>query len=413
VKSKGSETYSNSPRTKNYCGAKQNEKTIIYLVDQYNHTGYAQVLEELVFNKANPDPSTETPDSTTTYTIGDDVIAQNVAGTSKYLLYDGHGSTRQLADSTGTVAENYSYDGYGVMLGGNPGSASNPSDPSTHLLYAGEQFDTSLQMYYNRARYYDQNNGRFNRMDPYAGNTQDPQSLHKYLYVHCNPINNIDPSGMIDWNIGSVITAVGIGMLVTGIIIATIGHITGNEKVSGLGWDIAIWGLITTGAGAVWWANALKGAHATVVALCAITMGLIATKAKFGFEDFIEQDHWGAKNQVKSLFYASDGKIPTHGVVLIREEVVGRELRWAISQWNEMPVQYRNGDKILEYWIDSATSKTIKVRQALVVDASSNPPVFDEILAPTEIGSRDVSGAEIFKGDRWSVIELTEGGYMP
>jgi len=78
-------------------GAKQNEKTIIYLVDQYNHTGYAQVLEELTYNKANPDPSTETPDSTTTYTIGDDVIAQDVDGTSKYLLYDGHGSTRQLA----------------------------------------------------------------------------------------------------------------------------------------------------------------------------------------------------------------------------------------------------------------------------------------------------------------------------
>jgi len=175
-------------------GAKQNEKTIIYLVDQYNHTGYAQVLEELTYNKANPDPSTETPDSTTTYTIGDDVIAQDVDGTSKYLLYDGHGSTRQLADSTGTVAENYSYDGYGVMLGANANAA---DSAGTGMLYAGEQFDTSLQMYYNRARYYDQNIGRFNRMDPYAGNYQDPQSLHKYLYCHANPVNEIDPSGMM------------------------------------------------------------------------------------------------------------------------------------------------------------------------------------------------------------------------
>jgi hypothetical protein len=32
-------------------------------------------------------------------------------------------------------------------------------------------------------------------MDPFTGNNQDPQSLHKYLYAHCNPINNIDPSG--------------------------------------------------------------------------------------------------------------------------------------------------------------------------------------------------------------------------
>jgi RHS repeat-associated protein len=67
--------------------------------------------------------------------------------------------------------------------------------PQTSLLYAGEQFDTNLQMYYNRARYYDQNTGRFNRTDPFAGSPQDPQSLHKYLYCHANPVNEIDPTG--------------------------------------------------------------------------------------------------------------------------------------------------------------------------------------------------------------------------
>lgn len=81
------------------------------------------------------------------------------------------------------------------MLGGNPGTPQNPGSPATNLLYAGEQFDTNLQMYYNRARYYDQNTGRFNRIDPFSGNLQDPQSLHKYLYGHCNPVNAIDPTG--------------------------------------------------------------------------------------------------------------------------------------------------------------------------------------------------------------------------
>jgi RHS repeat-associated protein len=63
-------------------------------------------------------------------------------------------------------------------------------------LYSGEQFDTDAQQYYLRARYYNQNNGTFNRVDPYAGNTQDPQSLHKYAYCHNNPVNAIDPTGM-------------------------------------------------------------------------------------------------------------------------------------------------------------------------------------------------------------------------
>lgn len=33
-------------------------------------------------------------------------------------------------------------------------------------------------------------------MDTYRGLNSDPISLHKYLYVHANPINGIDPSGM-------------------------------------------------------------------------------------------------------------------------------------------------------------------------------------------------------------------------
>jgi Holliday junction resolvase-like predicted endonuclease len=37
--------------------------------------------------------------------------------------------------------------------------------------------------------------GRFNRLDTFAGNMQDPQSLHKYLYCHASPVNGIDPTG--------------------------------------------------------------------------------------------------------------------------------------------------------------------------------------------------------------------------
>ena len=69
----------------------------------------------MTFNKADPDPLTETPDSLTTYVIGDDVIAQTKDGTTQYLLYDGHGSTRQLAeyDTDVTIVDSFSYDGYG------------------------------------------------------------------------------------------------------------------------------------------------------------------------------------------------------------------------------------------------------------------------------------------------------------
>jgi len=48
---------------------------------------------------------------------------------------------------------------------------------------------------YLRARFYDPASGTFNRLDPFAGNLADPQSLHKYLYAHGNPVAFGDPSG--------------------------------------------------------------------------------------------------------------------------------------------------------------------------------------------------------------------------
>ncbi len=160
----------------------------------------------MAYNQVDPDPATASPDSIRSYTIGDDVLAQDdnpLDGdtTPDTLLYDGQGSTRQLVNQAQTVIKAYSYDGYGNLLGGNPTAA-----PATNLLYTGEQYDSSLGQYYLRARYYDPANGRFNRLDPYAGNISDPQSLHKYLYCHGNPVNGIDPSGrmLIGGMVGTV-----------------------------------------------------------------------------------------------------------------------------------------------------------------------------------------------------------------
>jgi RHS repeat-associated protein len=62
-------------------------------------------------------------------------------------------------------------------------------------LYSGEQFDSKIGQQYLRARYYDPATGRFNRLDPFFGNINDPLSLHNYLYIHDDPTNGIDPNG--------------------------------------------------------------------------------------------------------------------------------------------------------------------------------------------------------------------------
>ncbi len=62
---------------------------------------------------------------------------------------------------------------------------------------------TSTGQQYLRARFYDPASGTFNRLDPFAGNLSDPQSLHKYLYTHGNPVMGVDPTGLFfDYAIG-------------------------------------------------------------------------------------------------------------------------------------------------------------------------------------------------------------------
>jgi len=179
-------------------GTYESASKVVYLNDPQNHTGHSQVISE-----TRLDPVSLAVAERRIYTHGHDLIAQTTIlpgplnTTTRYFVYDGHGSTRLLTDGAGQVVAGqvYAYDAYGNAIGFDPAAA------LTSYLYSGEQFDTRVQMQYLRARYYDPNTGRFNQLDPFAGNNHDPQSLHKYLYVHGDPVNGIDPSG---WFTGTV-----------------------------------------------------------------------------------------------------------------------------------------------------------------------------------------------------------------
>ena len=59
----------------------------------------------------------------------------------------------------------------------------------------------------SRARLYNVNTRRFQTMDAYAGNNEDPLSLHKYLYAADNPVDNVDPSGN-DFELGGLLAVI-------------------------------------------------------------------------------------------------------------------------------------------------------------------------------------------------------------
>jgi len=152
-----------------------------YVVDRNQR--FAQVVHEMDVQNATQ----------VTYTYGDDLISQDRAANISYYHYDGLGSTRSLTDFLGQVTDTYDYNAYGTML-----DQSGTTDNS--YLYTGEQFDSALDNYYLRARYYDPANGRFTAMDSWLGEDNRPLSLNKYNYTESDPINGVDPSGLFTFN---------------------------------------------------------------------------------------------------------------------------------------------------------------------------------------------------------------------
>jgi RHS repeat-associated protein len=82
----------------------------------------------------------------------------------------------------------YDYDAFGNLIH-QTGTTPN------NYLFAGEQFDPDLGLYYNRARYLNTSTGRFWSMDTYEGDLQSPSSLHKYVHGWNDPVNHVDRSG--------------------------------------------------------------------------------------------------------------------------------------------------------------------------------------------------------------------------
>ncbi len=158
----------------------ENGNSTLYLVD--SNRDYAQVIaEQNDSNQVNVE-----------YVFGDDLLSQTRNNQTSTYQYDGQGSTRALTDSTGNVSDEYFYDVFGNKL------ASSGTTENSYL-YTGEQFDTGLNQYYLRARYYNSNTGRFTQQDTYMGNKSDPISLHKYLYANSDPVTYIDPTGMFSF----------------------------------------------------------------------------------------------------------------------------------------------------------------------------------------------------------------------
>lgn len=154
----------------------------------------------------------------------DDIISMKDENDNKYYyLHDGLGSMCMLTDKKGDVVQKYDYDAFGK-----PNVTT--EDKNTYK-FTSREYDSDSGLYYNRARYYDLETGRFIQKDPLiigdmeqsqaistpigscmsysfmpglptryfsAKSINNPIILNNYVYCENNPIKNKDLFGLYE-----------------------------------------------------------------------------------------------------------------------------------------------------------------------------------------------------------------------
>jgi RHS repeat-associated protein len=118
---------------------------------------------------------------------------ENGTVTAYYYHTDTNGSVTAITDSNGQLVERVTYNLYGMpTFWDASGNVISKSSIGNNILFHGREYDSELNLYYFRARYYDPIMGRFLQTDPmgYA----DSMNLYQGFYM--NPFNFTDPWGL-------------------------------------------------------------------------------------------------------------------------------------------------------------------------------------------------------------------------
>ena len=158
------------------------------------------------------------------YVRGDGLLGVIRPAGSRFVHHDGLGSVRTLTDAAAAVTDRFAFSAFGELEG------HDGTDP-LQFLFAGEQLEPNSGFYDLRARWMDPRLGIFASMDPFMGSVFDPMTLHKYLYAAADPVNKTDPTGMLVSAAEFMLVGAIIGLLVTQVLIQTMGpNLTLGER---------------------------------------------------------------------------------------------------------------------------------------------------------------------------------------
>lgn len=103
-------------------------------------------------------------------------------------LYDGRGSVTQIADTSGSVKEQFRYEAFGNMTQG---------QPLQDVVYGfnGEEYNPLIDAQYLRARHLDMGMSRWLTQDSWLGYEEEPRSLNRYAYCYNDAVTYVDVTG--------------------------------------------------------------------------------------------------------------------------------------------------------------------------------------------------------------------------
>lgn len=116
------------------------------------------------------------------------VEEQASTGDRHWMLGDDIGSVRDVVGDDGTVLNHIVYNAFGQVIN------ETDWDLSPRYGFAGRELDIDADLYFNRARYYDANTGRFISQDPIGFGGGDD---NLYRYVGNAPTMFTDPDGLM------------------------------------------------------------------------------------------------------------------------------------------------------------------------------------------------------------------------
>lgn len=160
---------------------KENNQTIRYYYDGN------QVIAEGIVN-ANGSVTLKAR-----YIRGIGLVARaDASGTKAYYLSNLHGDIVELRNAA-TGSSNARLNQYSYDIWGNP--ITTQESIAQPFRYSGELWDSTTNLQYLRARWYDPGMSRFINEDTYEGQIDNPLSLNLYTYVGNNPLTRWDPTG--------------------------------------------------------------------------------------------------------------------------------------------------------------------------------------------------------------------------